>query len=264
MVAGLSSASAYRRLSLWLDTVPGSLSPRPAVDRDLDVDVAVVGAGYTGLWTAYYLARLDPSLRIAVVEKEIAGFGASGRNGGWCSAQFAPSKTKVARLGGRDGAMALQRAQFDTVDEVGRVAAEEGIECDFAKGGTLVLARTPVQAARLRAEVAEERSWGFGAGDVRWLPAAEAAARVAATGVLGGTYTPHCAALHPARLVRGLAAAVERRGVAVYERTPALRLDDGVVETPGGRLRQRSSSGRPRVIRLDCPGCAGFWRRSTR
>ncbi len=237
MVAGLSSASAYRRLSLWLDTVPGSLSPRPAVDRDLDVDVAVVGAGYTGLWTAYYLARLDPSLRIAVVEKEIAGFGASGRNGGWCSALFAPSKTKVARLGGRDGAMALQRAQFDTVDEVGRVAAEEGIECDFAKGGTLVLARTPVQAARLRAEVAEERSWGFGADDVRWLPAAEAAARVAATGVLGGTFTPHCAALHPARLVRGLAAAVERRGVAVYERTPALRLDDGVVETPGGRLR---------------------------
>lgn len=197
----------------------------------------MVGAGYTGLWTAYYLARLDPSLRIAVVEKEVAGFGASGRNGGWCSALFAVSKPKVARAGGRDGAVALQRALFDTVDEVGQVAAEEGIDCHFAKCGTLVLARTPVQAARLRAEVEEELSWGFGDGDVRWLPAAKASARVAATGVLGGVCTPHCASLHPARLVRGLASAVERRGVAIYEHTPALRLGDRVVETPGGRVR---------------------------
>jgi len=203
----------------------------------VDVDVAVVGAGYTGLWTAYYLARLDPSLRVAVLEKEVAGFGASGRNGGWCSALFAASKAKVARAGGRDGAVALQRALFDTVDEVGQAAAEEGIDCHFAKGGTLVLARTPVQAARLRAEVEEERSWGFGEGDVRWLSAAEASAQVTATGVLGGTFTPHCAALHPARLVRGLATAVERRGVAIYERTPALRLGDREVETPGGRVR---------------------------
>ncbi len=238
MVAGLSSpAAAYRRLSFWLDTVPGSLTPRPSLDRDLDVDVAIVGAGYTGLWTAYYLALVDPSLRIAVVEKEVAGFGASGRNGGWCSALFAASKAKVARVSGRDGAMALQRALFATVDEVGRVAAAEGIDCHYAKGGTVVLARTTVQAARLYAEVDEERSWGFGSDDVRWLSAAEASARVAATGVLGGAYTPHCAALHPARLVRGLASAVERRGITIYERTPARGLGDRVVETPGGRVR---------------------------
>jgi glycine/D-amino acid oxidase-like deaminating enzyme len=237
MVAGLSSGEPYRRLSLWLDTVPGSLSPRPPLQRDVDVDVAIVGAGCTGLWTAYYLARLDPSLRIAMVEKEVAGFGASGRNGGWCSALFAASTAKVARVGGRDGAMALQRALFDTVDEVGRVTAAEGIDCHFAKGGTVVLARTPAQEARLRAEVAEEHSFGFGSADVRWLSAAESSTRVAAAGVLGGVYTPHCAALHPGRLVRGLATAVERLGVAIYERTSALRLGDRVVETPGGRVR---------------------------
>lgn len=232
-----SAEPAYRRVSFWLDTVPGSLAPRPALDRDLDADVAIVGAGYTGLWTAYYLAGLDPSLRIAVVEKEIAGFGASGRNGGWCSALFAASKAKIAQVGDRKGAVALQRALFSTVDEVGRVAAAEGIDCDYAKGGTLVLARTPAQLARLRAEVEEERSWGFGADDVRELSARDASAQVSATGVLGGAFTPHCAAIHPARLVRGLASAVERRGVAIYERTPALRLRPGTVDTPGGRVR---------------------------
>jgi len=201
------------------------------------VDVAIVGAGYTGLWTAYYLALVDPSLRIAVVEKGVAGFGASGRNGGWCSALFAASKAKVARAGGRDGAMALQRRCTRPWTRSAGWPAAEGIDCHYAKGGTVVLARTPVQAARLYAEVDEERSWGFGEGDVRWLPAAEATAQVAATGVLGGIFTPHCAALHPARLVRGLATAVERRGVAIYERTPARGLGDRVVQTPGGRVR---------------------------
>ena len=115
----------YRSRSFWLDTLPGSLTPRAALERDIDVDVAIVGAGYTGLWTAYELARRDPTLRIAVLEAEIAGFGASGRNGGWCSALFAGSRETTAKAHGRDAAVALQRALFATVDEVGAVAAEQ-------------------------------------------------------------------------------------------------------------------------------------------
>jgi len=233
----------YRDLSLWLDTVDDDLTRRPGLDGDAEVDVAIVGAGYTGLWTAYYLADADPSLRIAVLEAEIAGFGASGRNGGWCSALFPASKAKIARAHGRGAAVALQRAMYDTVDEVGRVIASEGIQAHWAKGGTAVLATAPAHVDRVRAEVADEHAWGFGEDDLRWLDAAEAAATIGADGVLGGAYTPHCAAIHPARLARGLARAVERRGVRILEQTRVTSLAgrDGSrgasALTPTGQVR---------------------------
>ncbi|MPZ84184.1 MAG: FAD-dependent oxidoreductase [Actinophytocola sp.] len=219
-------------LSFWLSTL--DLTPRAPLPGDTSVDVAVVGAGYTGLWTAYYLSVADPSLRIAVVEARFAGFGASGRNGGWCSSLFPVSPAALARRHGRDAALALTRAMESTVDEVGRVAAAEGIDCHFAKGGTVVLARTPVQEARAHEEVASAASFGV---DASWLSAAEARARCGATSVRGGVYTPSCAAIHPARLARGLAEAVERRGVTVYEQTRALSLRAGAVVTDRGTVR---------------------------
>jgi glycine/D-amino acid oxidase-like deaminating enzyme len=226
----------YQDLSLWLDTA-GDLTPRPPLAGDRDVDVAIVGAGYTGLWTAYYLAAADPSLRIAVLEAEIAGFGASGRNGGWCSALFPASKAKVARAHSRAGAVALQRAMQATIDEIGRVVEIEQLDIGWAKGGTTVLATAPSHVARLRSEVEEEHAWGFGPDDARWLEAEEAADRVGAVGVLGAAYTPHCAALHPGRLVRGLARAVERRGVTVHEQTLVTSLEPGAVVSSRGRVR---------------------------
>jgi glycine/D-amino acid oxidase-like deaminating enzyme len=251
-------------LSLWLAQVADGTPERPAgraplTGPDIEADVAIVGAGYTGLWTAYYLAEADPALRIVVLEKEFAGFGASGRNGGWCSALFPSSLAKIAKVGGgRDRAIAMQRAMQDTVDEVGRVAAAEGIDCHFAKGGTVVLARTPVQLARAREEVASERSWGFGPEDVRLLSAAEASAMAGATDVLGGTFTPHCAALQPAMLARGLASVVERRGVRIYEDTAVTAIADGVVSTRRGtRVKARN------VVRATegySPTIAGFRR----
>jgi glycine/D-amino acid oxidase-like deaminating enzyme len=235
----MSSTTDYRKLSLWLDTVPGTLVPGEPLSGDLDVDVAIAGAGYTGLWTAYYLARAAPGLRIAVCEREIAGFGASGRNGGWCSALFPASLGKLSRLAGRDAAIAMWRAMQQTVDEVAAAAAAEGIDCHWAKGGTVQLARSGPQLERARAEVAEAREFGFGDGDLRLLTAAEARDLAAAAGVLGGTYTPHCAAIHPGRLVRGLAESVRRRGVAVFERTPVTRIEPGRLVTPAGTVRAR-------------------------
>ncbi len=225
-------------LSLWHDSLPEPIVARPALPSDQSADVAIVGAGYTGLWTAYYLKKADPSLRIVVLEARFAGFGASGRNGGWCSAIFPSSLAKVAKAAGsRHAAIALQRALNETVDEVGRVAAAEGIDCHYAKGGTVVLARTAVQLERARQDVAESRAFGFGDADLRLLSAQEAQQHANATDVLGGTYTPHCAAIHPARLVRGLADAVERMGVAIYERTPVRAIRDGVVTTTRGTVR---------------------------
>jgi glycine/D-amino acid oxidase-like deaminating enzyme len=235
----MSSSAGYRKLSLWLDTVPGTLTPGVRLDGDVDVDVAIAGAGYTGLWTAYYLSRAEPGLRIAVCEREIAGFGASGRNGGWCSALFPASLGKLARMAGRDAAIAMGRAMQETVDEVAAAAAAERIDCHWAKGGTVMLARSPAQLDRATAEVAEAREFGFGWADLRLLTAAAAREYAAATGVLGGTYTPHCAAIHPGRLVRGLAEAVLRRGVTVYERTPVTQILPGRLVTPSGTVRAR-------------------------
>ena len=227
----------YRAISLWFDQVPGGLHPRPALDTDADVDIAVVGAGYTGLWTAYYLARSDPSLRIAIIEKEIAGFGASGRNGGWCSALFAAKRKKIAKRSGKAAAVAMQRAMFETVDEVGRVAKEESIDAHYEKGGTVVAATTPAQLARVRASVDEELSWGFAEEDFRWLDESEARSMIDVAGCLGAAYTPHCARIQPALLARGLADVVESLGVRIYEQTEAVRLSRGEVETRRGRVR---------------------------
>jgi glycine/D-amino acid oxidase-like deaminating enzyme len=224
----------YRGLSYWLSTVDDRLTPRPGLSGDTEADVAIVGAGYTGLWTAYYLSVAQPSLRVAVIEAEIAGYGASGRNGGWCSALFPTSVPALARGYGREAAVALHRAMCSTVDEVGRVARAEGIDCHYHKGGTVVLARTPAQLARARAEAATSAEYDLG---LRLLDGPAATRLCAAEGVLGGTYTPDCAAIHPALLVRGLADAVARRGVRVYERSRALALRPGAVLTGRGRVR---------------------------
>jgi glycine/D-amino acid oxidase-like deaminating enzyme len=233
------SSDKYRSLSFWHDTVPGTLTPGEPLTGDIDADVAIVGAGFTGLWTAYYLARADPGLRIVVCEREIAGFGASGRNGGWCSALFPASLTKLERMAGRDSAIAMQRAMHGAVDEVGRAAAAEGIDCHFAKGGTVLLARSPVQLERAKSEVAEARAFGFGEPDVALLSAAEARERADASGVLGGVYTPHCAAIHPSRLARGLAEVVRRAGVQVFERTGVQEIHPGRLVTASGTVRAR-------------------------
>lgn len=228
----MSTASSY-----WHESCGGPRVQRAPLPGDRDVDVAVVGAGYTGLWTAYYLVRRDPGIRVAVVEREHVGYGASGRNGGWCSAIYPATLRKVAASADRAGAVAMQQAMNDTVDEVLRVVDAEHIDCDCAKGGYVSVARNRAQLKRAEHEVAAWRSWGFGDDHMRLLGRAEVAARVGMADALGGTYTPHCAALHPAKLVRGLADVVERAGVTIYEQTAATSLAPGEVRTANGSVR---------------------------
>src|SRR4051812_50206601 len=103
--------------SMWLETCGDDLTPRPALPGDTSCDVAVVGAGFTGLWTAWHLLRDDPTLRVVVIEREIAGWGASGRNGGWCSAPFAASRSRGAAPHRREGALSRRRAPASTVTD---------------------------------------------------------------------------------------------------------------------------------------------------
>jgi len=238
----LARRAAYRSRSLWLDQAHlagDPLAPRPALLADTEADVVVVGGGLTGLWTAYYLTERDPSLAVLVLEAEIAGFGASGRNGGWCSALLPTSAEAMAAEHGADAARAMRAAMRATVREVGDVAAREGIACDFVLGGTVTLARSGPQLARARAEAAAAGPWGD---EVAFLDAAATAEVVRSRGALGATYTPDCARLQPARLVRGLARVVEARGVRIAERSCAVEIAPHrvTVETEGSRSTVRA------------------------
>jgi len=130
----------YSDVSYWLES-SGDLAPRPSLDGPAKADVAILGAGFTGLWTAYELLRRDPSMRVVVLERDIAGFGASGRNGGWCSSELNAGISLLSERFGGDGARRVQQAMYDTVDEVGRVTAAEGIDAAYHKGGMLMVAR---------------------------------------------------------------------------------------------------------------------------
>lgn len=222
--------------SLWWDTLEEDITSRPALGGDVDVDVAIVGGGYTGLWTAHYLMEGDPKLRVAVLEREVAGFGASGRNGGWCSALFATSGSVIAREHGMDAAVRMHRTMVESVDEVGRAASSLGVDCHYAKGGTITVARTPVQLQRARDEVAEAHEHGQSEDDIRFVGAEEAKRELGATNVLGGVTTPHCAAIQPARLARGLAASLEG-SVKIYETTTVESIDRGRVKTNRGTVK---------------------------
>jgi glycine/D-amino acid oxidase-like deaminating enzyme len=239
--------------SLWEDTAPPD-STRAPLDGDLDVDVAIVGAGFTGLWTAYYLARAEPGLRIALCEAEVAGFGASGRNGGWCSALFPASSDSLAALSDRTAALAQHDAMRASVREVGRVLGEESIDAQFARGGTISLARNPAQLARARAEVDAARSWGRGEDEIRLLDAAGAREVLAGSSVHGATYSPDCAAIHPLRLVRGLAATVTRMGVRLFEHTPVTSIGPGRLITPTGVVRADTVVRATEGYTADLPG----------
>src|SRR5450432_47371 len=208
----------YASYSYWLETCGDDLAPRLALSGSVDVDVAILGAGYSGLWTSYYLLQRQPSLKIAIIEKEIAGFGASGRNGSWCTAHFPASLGSIAKHYGREQAIALYRAMAGSVEEVARVAAAEGIDIHFVKGGGMSVARGPQQLPAVREAHAEFEALGLG-DRVQLLDKAETDARVKIEGVLGAIYYKDAANIHPGRLVRGLARAVERRGGTICEQT---------------------------------------------
>ncbi|VXD00338.1 FAD-dependent oxidoreductase [Pseudomonas sp. 8Z] len=218
-------------ISLWMDLLDDSLQARPSLQADIQADVAIIGAGYTGLWTAYYLKRHAPQLRIVILEGETAGFGASGRNGGWLMGNLLGEDRLLTGL-----SPAQRKASFELLhgipDEVAEVIAREGIDCDLRKGGVLYCAaRYPEQEVRLREYLAHLRALGLGDEDYRWLMPNELAEQLHVANANGALYSPHCATIQPAKLVRGLARCVAGMGVELYERSPVIDWQPGLVRT---------------------------------
>jgi glycine/D-amino acid oxidase-like deaminating enzyme len=236
-----SAAEAHwRARSLWLEGLPGVLEPRPPLSGEQSADVAIVGAGLSGLWSAYYLKREQPDLDVIVVEREIAGFGPSGRNGGWVRGGMSGVAKRYARRSGWDAVRRAERDTVNAVDVIGEVVAEEGIDCGFNKQGDVVLAENGTQLGRLRADLADARSLGLEERDMRLLSAAEVQEFVRVPDCAGGLYDAGAARVDPAALTRGLAEACERRGVRIHEQSAALEVSPGIVSTAGGTVRARS------------------------
>ncbi|MFI0538813.1 NAD(P)/FAD-dependent oxidoreductase [Streptomyces sp. WSLK1-3] len=229
----MSSGVVNGGISFWYadDGYPGAREP---LGGDASADVVIVGGGYTGLWTAYYLKKAVPFLRITVLERRFCGYGASGRNGGWLYNGIA-GRDRYARLHGHEAAVRLQKAMNGTVDEVVRVAAEEGFDAGIHKGGVLEVARTPAQLARLRAF--HEHELSYGEKDRELYGARETVGRIRVADAVGSSWTPHGARVHPVRLLKGLAAAVEALGVVVHEQTAVTEIRPKHAVTPYGTVR---------------------------
>ncbi|MGW0206913.1 NAD(P)/FAD-dependent oxidoreductase [Streptomyces sp. NPDC003233] len=220
-------------ISFWYadDGLPAVREPLPG---DATADVAIIGGGYTGLWTAYYLKKAAPYLRITVLEQKFCGYGASGRNGGWLYNGVA-GRDRYARLHGREAAVRLQKAMNDTVAEVIAAAEAEGIDADIHQGGVLEVATTPAQLGRLKAF--HEHELSYGEKDRELYGARQTAERIRIADAVGSTWTPHGARLHPVKLAKGLAAAVEALGVTIHESTPVTEIRPKHAVTPYGTVR---------------------------
>jgi glycine/D-amino acid oxidase-like deaminating enzyme len=223
-------------ISLWMEQADPGQALDPLAGDSL-ADVVIVGGGFTGLWTAYYLKTLAPELDICVLEARRCGFGASGRNGGWMMAALEGETRLLAALDGerRSRVAALIHS---ILPEVERVLERHGIDCGYHRGGGIyAAARYPEQLSLQRKLLDAYRAAGFGADDFRWLNATELASRLRIAGGLGGIYTPHIARIQPAELVLGLVRTLRGLGVRIFEQTPVSGLEPGQVLTATGRVK---------------------------
>lgn len=205
-------------VSWWMATCGDDLTPRPALDGSVTADVAVLGGGYTGLWTALSLLEKDPSRKVVVLEREIVGWGASGRNGGWLSPEISVSHTEMIARHGKDATRATHDALVDTIGHVEAAVERHGIDCHLDRHGMLMLARGGHQMKTLRHIHDEMAELGY-PDFYRWLEPGEAADLVQVDNTWAAIFAEPFAAIQPARLVRGLARAVEALGGTIHEQT---------------------------------------------
>lgn len=225
-----------RPTPLWWDDIEVGPSRQP-LTQDIEVDVLVVGAGFTGLWAAFYLREADPSLTIAIAERDHVGFGASGRNGGFCYDGFASGPDRMETMSDLETARRWAAALRDAVGAIGDVAKNNEIECDYELAGTIEFCRNGGQLARAREDVEMSRRYGWGPDDLRMLGVEESLEIGRAANVHGGMWSRLTAPIHPGKLVHGLARVVETRGVTIYESSPVQRLGSGSADVAGHRVK---------------------------
>jgi glycine/D-amino acid oxidase-like deaminating enzyme len=228
--------SDYKTRSFWLED---PYEPGAPLAGDVSVDVAIIGGGFTGLWTAYFLKRADPGLRIAVIERDVVGYGASGRNGGFAMTLLNRGLNDMVKAFGDDATRTAHRAAAASVDGIGAFVAEHAVECHYERNGLLCLASDASQVPRIEAEYRQAERLGLAG--FRFLDRAAVQASVHSPTYECAVREDTCALLDPARLVRGQKRVVASLGVDVFEGTPveAVRVEGRrvTVQTPNGLVR---------------------------
>ncbi|MFT5483497.1 MAG: glycine/D-amino acid oxidase-like deaminating enzyme [Halieaceae bacterium] len=236
-LGSLAKMAKNDELSFWWADLKPTYLAACSTELPEKTDIAIIGAGYTGLWTAYYLLQVDPNLSITIIEAETPGFGASGRNGGWCAGETSGMHDQIADPASRESALRLQRQMFDTVDEIARVCARENIDCHYDKGGSLHVAPTPFHAKKMLDELQHQYRHGVSDADTYWMDEATSRDRVNTRENHGAIYTPHCAAIHPLRLVQGLVEVLIAKKVRIVCNTPATSIQPGCISTARGQIK---------------------------
>jgi len=223
--------------SYWLDTAPKGSPERSTTTVDGHTDVAVVGGGLTGVVAALHLARRGA--KVALFEQDTVGFGASGRNGGMATTGMSIGIRDAVDKMGFDKAASLYRTYGQAVDLIEKLVADDGIDCDFARPGKLILASKPahVQGFEKTVDLLNTRLGG----DLRLVPKAELRGEIGSDVFHGGMVDSKSASLHVGKYIRGLGEAAERAGVTIHEHAPVLKLTKAgsghELETPRGRIQ---------------------------
>jgi glycine/D-amino acid oxidase-like deaminating enzyme len=223
----------------WLDEAP-PVEPQPALEGEIDVDVAIVGGGYTGLWTALAVGELEPSARVAVLEAALCGEGPSGRNGGFLHGYWS-SLARARRVFGDGGALAVAEAASAIVPGVREFVEQRGVDVWLREAPMLEVSAAPAQDEAIDAALAAARDLGVEE-EATPVGREELGERCSSPSFRRGVLYREGATVQPARLVRALRAAVLDTGLVLHERTPMIRLrrdSPNVVETPRGRVRAR-------------------------
>jgi len=227
---------SWRQISLWMDQVNENITPRPSLHSTIQADIAIIGGGFTGLWTAYYLTEQNPELSVVIVEAQTVAFGASGRNGGWLMGEMAGQHKLLEALTPQARHQALNIVH-GIPDEVSNVLNKEDVDCDFKKGGVLYVAtRYPEQLTRLQEDYKHYPKMGYQPDDMQWLHGDSLSEKIKVEGAEGAIFSPHCARVQPAKLARGLAEVLEKRGVQIFEQSPAVEWRTGQVITENGQI----------------------------
>ena len=179
--------------SLWAD---GYKQSGKQAELSNSYDVAIIGGGFSGLWSAYHLLELDPKLSIVIFEAKSLGYGASGRNGGWVSSDYPVYRKTLEKRHGIDSTNNLFKALFSAIDEIGQIAGQIAPKASFVKSGTLMFARNKAQERRLKESADSEHTWKS-AGEIGEL--------IQVSKLRGGLFNPQCATVDPFQLVLGLA-----------------------------------------------------------
>jgi glycine/D-amino acid oxidase-like deaminating enzyme len=221
--------------SFWLGATP--YQANPSLDQDIRADVAIVGAGFTGLSTAWYLRQADPSLRVVVLESDVVGYGASGRNAGFVTTKMGMGLGATALRFGKEKARQAHDFGVSAVKHLAELVEKQGIDCDYENTGELVVATNPAQVDRLQSGIGLAEKLGIEG--LRWLDAQELREEVNSPLYMGAAWEEGCSLVNPAKLARGLKHLAEGAGAEIYEHTPveAAHLKPRIrLETPQGSV----------------------------